>query len=677
MLPARRVGGSGVRFVRACTLLALLLTAAIAVRSSRVDRVQAQTPAPKAAPAGTTAAAPAADVRPSNSDPNRFGYGSTLSPLETRGRDTWYFWTAGNQHFFRKVAMFSDGVFDLLQVIDSRRSGQRFRTLGMLTDPGCTPATHADEYGLWLDDCAPDNIPDVPGTPTGVIGLRKFPNPKFDRATWSVEEYLENPKNAEPPYLVGMSCGFCHIGPNPLNPPANPERPAWSNLSPAIGNQYLEDAKLFTLRIGPDDFRWHVANKQPAGTVDTSRFATDHINNPNAINPVFYLAFRPTQPERMKDGSMRAVNHILKDGADSIGVAGASLRVYINIGMCSDYWLTLHQAIYGMTQQKPFSIDKARQDCADWRDTEARMPAAEAFLKTIGPMRLKDAPGGAQYLTADAPLLDRGKTVFAEQCARCHSSKQPAADIAANPERAAQWFRESVHRDDFLDSNYLSDDRRYPVTELGTNSARALASNALRGHIWEEFSSETYKALPSAGELRGLYNPLDPSTPLTFKLPAGGRGYYRTPSLVSVWATGPYLHNNSVGLFTKDPSVHGRVVAFMDGMEKLLWPERRLGLQSIPVTTTPSRVHLYSGPHMDVPVNTAINVIARVNPTELPSLGQRSIDFLNWTFGNRFLLRRLLANNLAPDFIEDKGHVYGATLSDQDKRALIEFLRTF
>ena len=96
---------------------------------------------------------------------------------------------------------------------------------------------------------------------------------------------------------------------------------------------------------------------------------------------------------------MRAVNHILKDGADSIGVAGASLRVYVNIGMCSDYWLTLHQAIYGMTQQKPFSIDKARQDCADWRDTEARMPAAEAFLKTIGPMRLKDAPGGAQYLT--------------------------------------------------------------------------------------------------------------------------------------------------------------------------------------------------------------------------------------------------------------------------------------
>ena len=55
------------------------------------------------------------------------------------------------------------------------------------------------------------------------------------------------------------------------------------------------------------------------------------------------------------------------------------------------------------------------------------MPAAEAFLKTIGPMRLKDAPGGAEYLTTEASVLDRGKTVFAEQCARCHSSKQPPA----------------------------------------------------------------------------------------------------------------------------------------------------------------------------------------------------------------------------------------------------------
>jgi hypothetical protein len=649
-----------------------VLVVAIAVRS-REPEMQAQTPPPKPV-APLSAAAPAVEHP---TDPAALGYGSTLTPLEARGRDTWYFWTGGNQRFFRQVAIISDGYFDLLQVIDSRRYGQRFRTLGMMTAPGCTPATQPDEYGLWLDICEPDNIPDMPGAPTGVVGLRKFPNPNFDRSKWSVEKYMDHPKNAEPPYLVGMACGFCHIGPNPLDPPADPERPAWRNMAGAIGNQYLEDARLFIIKMKPDDFRWHVANKQPAGTVDTSRFATDHINNPNAINSIFNLSYRPTHQERMKDGSMRAVNHILKDGADSVGVAGASLRVYVNIGMCSEYWLTRHQAIFGMVEQKPFSIEKARQECADWRETEARMPAAEAFLKTIGPMRLKDAPGGAQYISTDRALLTRGKTVFAEHCASCHSSKQPPAEIAANREQAVQWFRESVQRDDFLEQNFLSDDRRYSVAVIGTNAARALASNAMTGHIWDEFSSETYKALPAAGELRNLYNPLDPSEPLTFKMPAGGRGYYRTTSLVSLWATGPYLHNNSVGVYTKDPSVHGRVGAFMDGMEKLLWPERRLGIQSIPVTTTPSRVHLFTGPHMDIPVNTAINVVARVNPLELPSLGQRTIDFLSWTFGNRFLLHRLLAKNLAPDFIEDRGHVFGSTLSDEDKRSLIEFLKTF
>jgi hypothetical protein len=411
--------------------------------------------------------------------------------------------------------------------------------------------------------------------------------------------------------------------------------------------------------------------------VDTSRFATDHINNPNAINSIFYLAYRPTHEERMKDGTMRAVNHILKDGADSIGVAGASLRVYVNIGMCSDYWLTLHQAIYGMVEQKPFLMEKARQDCADWRQTEDRMPAAAAFLKTIGPMRLKDAPGGAQYLTAEPSVLDRGKTVFAEHCARCHSSKQPPPESQGDPERALQWYREAVQRDDFLDTNYLSDDRRYSVTEIGTNVARALASNAIAGHIWQEFSSETYKELPSAGELRNLYNPLSPGSPLTFKLPGGGRGYYRTPTLVSIWATAPYLHNNSVGSYTKDPSVRGRLNAFEDGMEKLLWPERRRGVQSIPVTTTVSRVYRYTGQVIDVPANTPIDVVARVNPSDLLPLNQRTIDILSWAFGERFLLNRLLGKNLAPDFIEDRGHEYGSTLSYEDKRALIQFLKTF
>ena len=38
---------------------------------------------------------------------------------------------------------------------------------------------------------------------------------------------------------------------------------------------------------------------------------------------------------------------------------------------------------------------------------------------------------------------------------------------------------------------------------------------------------------------------------------------------------------------------------------------------------------------------------------------------------------QLLAANKAPDFIEDEGHYFGTNLPDADKRALIEYMKTF
>ena len=37
----------------------------------------------------------------------------------------------------------------------------------------------------------------------------------------------------------------------------------------------------------------------------------------------------------------------------------------------------------------------------------------------------------------------------------------------------------------------------------------------------------------------------------------------------------------------------------------------------------------------------------------------------------------LLEVNTCPDFIEDKGHYYDHDLSDEDKRALIEYIKYF
>ena len=47
------------------------------------------------------------------------------------------------------------------------------------------------------------------------------------------------------------------------------------------------------------------------------------------------------------------------------------------------------------------------------------------LLEAGKPDYLKDAPGNNTPLPAANPRLDRGKTVFAENCARCHSSKLP------------------------------------------------------------------------------------------------------------------------------------------------------------------------------------------------------------------------------------------------------------
>src|SRR5260370_36822229 len=109
---------------------------------------------------------------------------------------------------------------------------------------------------------------------------------------------------------------------------------------------------------------------QPRGTSDTSRIATDHINNPNAINPIFLLAERGriAVPEKMAGGTLALpgekeempVPHVLKDGADSIGVAGATIRGSVNIALFSEDWLTAPIRLIGLTPDKTFAVHAPR-----------------------------------------------------------------------------------------------------------------------------------------------------------------------------------------------------------------------------------------------------------------------------------------------------------------------------
>jgi mono/diheme cytochrome c family protein len=592
---------------------------------------------------------------------------ANLTPAERAGRCTWVTYTGGTENLFRLVALKTNGGIDSVKLVDSRNRALRWQALGTLNDPGCKPATRPDPYGLWFDDC-------VDPRSTGIMGFRKIPNPKFDPSKWDAAAYAQN-SSLEPPYLVGTACGACHVALNPVKPAADPAAPSWDNLVFAFGNQYINEAGYFIGPFKANDFRYHVLATQERGTSDTSRQATDHINNPNVINAIINLADRPLHVEQMNDGSFQAVPHILKDGADSIGVAGASLRVFLNEGMCVDEFVKHHDLLEGKTEQTPISRDYLYQNCKEYRDTAERMADAAEFLKTQKPLLLKDAPDGAQYLTSDQAVVRRGKLAFAHECASCHSSKQPPPSVW-DPWSRKAWFERSVLADDFADHNFLSDDNRYPITLLQTNAARALATNAKRGHIWEQYSSETFKELPSPGWL-ALVNPYSPWIPILFRVPDGG-GYYRTPSLASIWATAPFLHNNALGKFNADPSVAGRIDAFNDAVTKLLWPSRRLN--TIKRTNVASVLALPIGA-INVPAGTPVNLLANIDPRPLANqigmVGLGLVSPLGITPDNPVVATTLLTSfSQSPDLIEDKGHYFGAGLSDEDKLALIEFMKT-
>ncbi len=656
--------------------------------------------------------------------------GISLSPEEIIGRNTWNLWSAGNQHFWNRTAQDSYGLMDLLKMLDSRKfpRGERFKTLGLVNEPGFRAAAKADEFGLWLDgqvEPEPAGIDEsVYGKSSGVLGFRLFPNPEFNdeaRKRWDGDRFMNDPtyyndNKLVRPYRVGVACGSCHIAPNPSNPPDDPENPRWENLASAIGNQYINEGKVFACNVEKGGLFYEMLAAQPRGTSDTSRIATDHINNPNAINAIFLLAEREriAVPEKMAGGTLALpgekeemnVAHILKDGADSIGVPGATIRVYVNIGMFSEYWLTRHNRLVGLTPQKPFEIPYAREHSVFWRATEERLDHIAAFFRKLKSFRLADAPGGQAYITADAAVTMRGKEVFAESCAACHSSKQPPVNIDPRSGEGTAWFRAAVMAPDFLENNFLSNEKRYPLTKIETNSARAFATNAKAGHVWDNFSSQTYKELSPVDELE-FFNPFDETHPIKFK-PKDKNvapGYYRTPSLVSVWSSAPLLHNNMLGKFTGDPSVAGRMDAFNDAVEKLLWPEKRLGKDSIWRTQNDCSLHLrkefvpeplrrmadrdgYITVGM-IPQGTPINLVANLEPNfqnidvflkiahKLIKIKTTDISRDEAAAEFNKLIPDLLAANKCPDFVEDKGHYFGTDLPDTDKRALIEYLKTF
>ncbi len=702
----------------------------------------------------------------------------------------------------------------------------RWHWLGAVNEPCFEKPTAPDpqRFGLWLDvrsaNCAPDPFEDetkYPGVKirargttfkdgsklpvgsyfgydTGILGLRLFPNPDFDEAAekhWDPDRYYTDPNyyndpDLVRPYRVGMACGFCHAGPSPIHPPADRAHPQWANLNSTVGSQYLWMDRVFVYAADTKNFMYQLVHSYAPGTMDTSLVSTDYINNPRTMNAVYLLGPRLAEAKLWGKETLKGAQlnnkqldgffdppdtswspRVLKDGSDSVGVMGALNRVYLNIGL---EWMRHFNPFFGGAPITAIQIATAEKNSAYWRATEVGTPDMAKFLVAAGqPDRLAEAPGAQQYLTADSATLDRGKKVFADTCARCHSSKLPdeaRAKLApggcsgpnyltcfnrywayAKTDAFKAKMREIVAAPDFLKDNYLSNEARIPVTLLRTNACSPLATNAIRGNIWDNFSSETYKDLPSVGKITVQ----DPFTAARwqFQMPSGGRGFTRVPSLVSIWSTAPFLLNNRLGPFSDDVSVDGRMKVFNASIEQLLWPEKRerekgfdgyilrttersyvnIPARSIPVQlqnlvgalpAEPFRKlfdqdgNFVLGPiPKGLPVNLAANyqpladvsfdkwVTHEVNFTQLvgklllnwPSLDLNA-QMLAWAAKLREPLLELLK---CPDFVVNRGHYFGTAefnntgglsrderafgqetpLTDNDKRALIEFIKTF
>ena len=636
-----------------------------------------------------------------------------------RGRDVWFKGTFGNQdeeylHTSRTVGAI------WYPWLDTRTRKQRFSKWGMINDPDCSEGDASTNY---YDRCQDPHS-------SGVLGYRKyFADPtldengkvSFDPAS---SPYREDELQKNLRYVLGGPCVQCHVAFDPTHPPANPNAPAWENIHATIGNQFTNQPLQYLQGVPDDHFAKQVINAARPGTVDTSLQASDFQHNPGTQNNIMDFFNKRVFEHEMTDpitGEVKKAKtrHVLKGGEDSVGEHLALIRVYVNIGLCTEEcWVPkfpVPGTFFGEeSHQRPFRISECYKDCEAWNYADAKMPELAAFLITGGPtylMKAKDIDGTPGAAFIDLKQVPRGRQVFARECAGCHSSKYAPDSVRADKEALARYYEghvfgseqfwqyefteeernsaefrkkfmaadargklrpkqfaeASLKGGDILGQDWLSNDEPVPYNVVGTNMCRALHDNHNAGHVWEEFASETYRARPSPGSAPKVVNrlvPLAGGMTLGEKKIEGGPGYLRNFSLLSAWATAPFLHNNAVGELTFLPdgsidyTVKGRVTQFHKAFDELLTSDNPgVNPHREPKTTVTDR-DIKVAPREDgqglvkLPVGkgTPVAAIASGDP--------HSPLFMK-----------------CDDLVENKGHQFGIDLPKPDKAALAEFLK--
>ena len=274
--------------------------------------------------------------------------GVALTPEEVKGRNMWLVWTGGNDRFWDRVIKNSFGHFDLLKIVTSHPSqtycdgnrcdrDSRWHWLGAINEPCFDKPTGPDpkRFGLWLDvrdrELPARSVRERGEYPGVKIGARGQPSKTATLPVGSYFGYATGDPRPAPvpqsrfrrrprrtsgtpsattptrpitttrklvrPYRVGMSCGFCHVGPSPIHPPADPAHPAWANLSSTVGAQYIWVDRLF-IYDGRRAKTSCTSSCTPiaAGAMDTSLVSTDNINNPRTMNAIYISARASREP---------------------------------------------------------------------------------------------------------------------------------------------------------------------------------------------------------------------------------------------------------------------------------------------------------------------------------------------------------------------------------------------
>ena len=410
--------------------------------------------------------------------------GIALTPEEIKGRNMWLVWSGGNDRFWNQMTDYTFGAFDLLKIISSHPSlgysrANRWTYFGLVNEPcfenasrprqePARPVARRSRQGLRAGSFRERK--QVPGRrrsaraasrwataprsrsvrttarPPASSACACFPNPAFDEKAakaWDAERYYTDPsyynrKDLVRPYRVGMSCGFCHVGPSPVKPPADPEHPKFANLSSSVGAQYMWVDRLFIHNSnkpeGRKNYMYQLAHTYRPGTMDTSLVSTDGINNPRTMNAVYDFMSRMGLADRLGHEKLaggeldnkqfndfvteRAADRVLlqarRHGAHAAraqgrrGFGGPARRAQSGVPQHRPVQRGMAAALQpgGRRQdrsRRSRSPPRRRIRATGRRPKRARFDTALFFLKAAQPDRLKDAPGGDKYLAPTPP----------------------------------------------------------------------------------------------------------------------------------------------------------------------------------------------------------------------------------------------------------------------------------